>query len=494
MNPRVKTFLILTIITVLLTAGLILALKNLDSAKTPGKPQPPVLTEHKALPDVEITEKLKLLTWYDIDETSPTALLYKAKYWRKEESESVYYNDDDSRDNTCVPPIPNDEYYKELNSKREIFEVTKTHHENRGHKLAQLIMAGDSPDLFPFDEYLYPMGLYHQLFSPTDDLIDLNSPEWEATKPYIDAFKWKGKNYTAITELDNPTVSLLYYRKSVLHEAGLEDPFDLWEKGKWTWDSFMQMCMCFSAPDKKWGIYGYCTGEAAIASTGAGIIVIEDGLLKSNMYDSRIERAMEFLRELAHNGYHIADFGNSPYDNFLDMFKKGDILFWNAGAFLYEETLVIAAENEKWAEDEICIVPFPRDPLTDDYYQRGNHNALMLVNGAKNTNGFKAWTQCAVVAAQDEEMRQRVRAGKMQKHGWTDEQLDVLERIKAFTQVWDFNKGILPYTTTLEKIYFATPTDDLITPVISCGESYAKMREELGYVIEEQISAFNENE
>ncbi|MCL1902913.1 MAG: extracellular solute-binding protein [Oscillospiraceae bacterium] len=426
------------------------------------------LKEHEALPDIEIEKELRILSWYSLDEGSPTAELYKAKYWPSIETEVNEKGD-------------------EVEVDRKIFEILNTSYENRYTRLTSLIMSGDSPDLFLFEERGFPYGVFKDQFSPIDDLIDLNAPEWEPTRDVIDLFQWGGKNYTAITELNNSS-ALLYYRKSVIQEAGLTDPAKLWEQNDWTWDTFRSMCQQFSKPDEKWGIIGYYIDEAAILSTGTGIISIEDGLLKSNMDDSRIERAMDFLHELATKEFRFPYHEKTNYQIQPTQFRSGEVLFWNDGPWRYQETLVKISEAEQWDDDEIGIVPFPRDPKASEFFHRGKQDALMLVAGSENKDGFRAWTQCSIIANFDPEMKKQGREKAKEDYKWTDAHLDTLEKIRDLSPVWDFKNGI---GADISDPVLDSPVENLSKPIIVLGESYTKMRSEYRGVIEARLAEMN---
>ena len=45
---------------------------------------------------------------------------------------------------------------------------------------------------------------------------------------------WGGKVYTPIVDVNPAT--LLWYRKSIIEENGFDDPWELFEKGEWTYD------------------------------------------------------------------------------------------------------------------------------------------------------------------------------------------------------------------------------------------------------------------
>jgi multiple sugar transport system substrate-binding protein len=431
-----------------------------DVAPPPRAPLSESLATHEALPDIEVTQKLTYLTWYDVDENSTTAELYKAKYGVPEPEKG---------DN--------------------IFNVIHTAYEDRLPMLNMLVASGDSPDLFPYCETYFPLGASFAAFAPVDDVIDFSGEEWDATRPLIEQHRLQGRDYTAITELSNST-SLLYYRKSVIEEAGLEDPYELWKKNRWSWGTFTEMCKIFSEPENgKYGIMGYYIDESAITTTGTAMVTLQDGELKSNLDNSRIERAMDFVQNLATNDLRYPYHEISNFQILPTPFRNGDVLFWNDGPWRYEQEIKAIRDFGKWCDTELRIVPFPRDPKATDYFQRARHEALMFVSGSRNQNGFKAWTQCAVVVAQNPVAQVEAREKMKIEHGYTEFQLDVLEEIRELAPVFEFGYGIGHNGKDFNSCTFNAVTK----PVITEGESFYKTREEFRWILDIRIYELNSN-
>jgi multiple sugar transport system substrate-binding protein len=328
------------------------------------------------------------------------------------------------------------------------------------------------------------------MYQPVDDFIDFSRPEWDATRDIMELFEWGGRNYTAITELTNST-AMLFYRNSVAQDAGLRDPYEVWRLGEWTWDVMTDMLEQFSVRDQKWGIMGFLIDEAAILSTGIGMISIEDGILRNNLDDRRIERAMGMLQTIAENDYRFPYHILSDYSLDHTEFRNGNVLFTQDGPWRYQETYTRQRASENWADDEIRIVPFPRDPEAHRHYLRGKQDAMMFVVGSTNRDGFLAWTYSALLAHQDNGMRLQSRERDIANHHWTEHQLNVLEELRSpehFTLVWDFKNGIGPDLGRED----GSPVEDLHKPVIVLGESFAAQREENRPPIEHRINEINE--
>jgi multiple sugar transport system substrate-binding protein len=100
------------------------------------------------------------------------------------------------------------------------------------------------------------------MFVPYDDYIDLDSDLWKDVKAANDAMVWNDKHYMAIVEVTGDQCAIIYNRKT-MDENGLDDPAELFEKGKWDWDAFEDMLSEFvDTSDERYGIDGIMIGRA----------------------------------------------------------------------------------------------------------------------------------------------------------------------------------------------------------------------------------------
>ncbi|MCL1865927.1 MAG: extracellular solute-binding protein [Oscillospiraceae bacterium] len=412
-----------------------------------------------AFPDVEVEKKIRWLSWYDIDEKSPAVEVFKARYGTPN-------------------PHNND----------KVIDYIKVVYENRYEKLASMIMADQSPDIFRFEERFYPWGAFQEFFEPIDGVIDLSGKEWDNTRDVIDKLNWGGKNYVPVTNLV-PSSALLFYRKTVIQENGLDDPYDLFRRGEWTWNALLRMCEVFSDPERdRYGIMGYYIGESAILSTGTPVIGLENGKLVSNIDHMNVERAMGFLKQLADKNYRYPYHENSNFQLSPRDFRYGNVLFWNDGVWTYQDTIQRFATEDGWNDDEVGIVPFPQHSDVDQTYQRGNADAFMLVSGSKNVDGYKAWVQSNVVADNDEYMNRGGQVKMKRDYNYTDFHLDVLEQITSLPTVWEFGDSLDYPHSVIEQ---SSPSKVIMESVITEGLDYTALREEWRKIIEKDLEFIN---
>jgi len=412
------------------------------------------------LPDVEVTKKIRWLSWYAIDETGASTEMFKAKYGVPEP---------DKGDN--------------------VFEYWTVGYENRYVELAKRIQSGDSPDIFQFEDRNFPYSIYANLFQSIDGVIDIDAPEWADTREAIRLFEWGGKNYCAVAELV-PSY-FLWYRKSVVEEAGLEDPYALYKSGKWDWNKFLEMAESFSDPaNDKYVVSGWEPDDSFLCTTGIGLITLENGQLKNNMYDVKIERAMELVAILSTRNYRYPHHELNDWSQNPGEFRSGNILFWDNGQWFYSELLKNYRDRDGWDDDEICLVPYPRDPNSDKYYQKMKQDAYMFVAGSKNQEGFVAWTQCVILTIKEPAVREAAREKRKRDDGWTDAQLDILEEtVRDLFPVFDFKNGIGEDVGGMSA--YELPVQMVTKYVLVHGESYTQMREENRAVIDARIVELN---
>ena len=443
------------------------------------------LAEEKAdaFPDVEVTEKIRWLSWYQMDEKTPGPEVFKNRYG-----------------------TPN------LAKGDNVIERINVSYENRYDVLSNMVAADNSPDMFQFEDRFYPYGVFMKLFDSIDGVIDLSGSEWDATRDAIELFKWGGRNYTPITQLANST-GILFYSKKVMKQYSLDDPYDLWLKNQWTWREFEDMLEQFSdetAPNGgRYGVMGYYIDEATIASTGTPLIGIADGKLQNNMDNGNVERATTFLQTLANKNYRYPYHTINNFNLDKAALRAGRILFWNDGPWVYQETLqqqweadnkakMVEEDGRKFFKpddhdevfNDIGIVPWPRDPNASVHYQRGKQDAMMLVSGAPNLNGYKAWIQSSVIASQDKLMDDFGRGKLYRDHNWTTLQLNTLDKILEMPVVFDFKNGI---GTDIADATMASNVENLTKPVIMDGESYTAMRDAERSIIEKRLVEMNES-
>lgn len=422
--------------------------------------------------DIKVDTKIKWMAWWDIQEASPAVEVFKKLYGTPENKPKGYESVAD--ENVFV-------------------NVKVSSYADRYTSLSKLVQSDDSPDCFPFEICNYPYSVYQNLFQPLDGIIDFTTDDWADYKEAIDKFNWGGKNYCPIMSLV-PT-SFLWYRKSTVEEAGLDDPWELYESGKWTWETFLTMARKFSDPDNgKYVLDGYYPENNFVCTTGTPLIALEGGKLVSHLNDANIEKCLDMLRSFDNTQEQLRyprDIDNNWSPSYPE-WVNGNTLFFEDGTWRYEETWRLYKKKQKWDDDEINFVPFPQMDGSDKYYQSMKQDSIMLVAGSKNIDGYKAWIYANLVASNDPEIQKAGREQSKAEYDWTDTLLDRLDTMKdptAFTGVFDFKNGIGQDIASTDNQ--DNPVEQLTKGPYMTGESYTSFREQYQGQIDARLAELN---
>ena len=366
--------------------------------------------------DIKVDTKVKFLGWYDLN-NSNIADTYKKLFGVPQKNPEGYETDHSGNDT------------------EPFIDVYLSSYVDRYYTLAKLIGSGDSPDAFPAEISRMPCSVgADKLFQPIGDIIDFETDEFAPYSKIQQSLKYVGNDYVPI--FSSTPRSLLWYRSSVVKESGLEDPWELYEKNEWTWSKFLSMCESFSSSEKKkYGVDGYFVEREILSTVGKGLIGIEDDLLTSNADDEKIISAMDYLRQFATSQKKLRypceeENGWSPSDS---EWANGNTLFYQDGLWRYDETWRLYKKKNKWSDDEINFVPFPRCDDEQSYYQGYNcaENTYMLPIGSKNPEGYKALVYSAAYLYNDSSAQTRLREEKKTEYDWNDRLLDRMDKINS---------------------------------------------------------------
>jgi len=256
-------------------------------------------------------------------------------------------------------------------------------------KLQNMIAAGNPPDLVVAESCTNPsIATYVNagLVQPFDPYIDYNAPELSMLKDTYDMGIWNGQHYLA--PYDQRPLYYMIYNPLIFEENGYETPWDLWERGEWTWDAFREYAQNLNVQDESgsWVSFGTAVPAYGVlsSSTGVDYVTMGDGEYKINLLDPAIVRAENFIN-------------NMIYQDDIIKIKAQDAWkgYWNRGmlamqivsswTFTGDADIAKAARNGR-----LGICPLPQDPENCEagvYNTWGQSGGFCLVKGAKNPEG-----------------------------------------------------------------------------------------------------------
>ena len=270
-------------------------------------------------------------------------------------------------------------------------------------KLAQLVTSGDSPDMVRYEWQSFPHGVSNNLYMPLDDYIDFDSETWVDMKDTIETFNYAGKHYYIPYRM-NSGVVLIYNQTALDNEGITTDPFELYQKGEWTWDTWKQLMVEWcNIGDDYYGVMP--TGFVAmpfIVSTGTSLIDV-DGANKqiiNNMKDPNVQRCQDFLAELSKEGL-----VNAEYSNPDSCLTDGKTLFAEFGL-----DWGWSSAQSAMLDQEIKFVPIPRDEKADKYYMNSDTFGYLVPAGAKNVKAALTYMEICRLEEIDPENRASAKA------------------------------------------------------------------------------------
>jgi len=183
---------------------------------------------------------------------------------------------------------------------------------------------------------------------------------------------------------DNPTSigAGMHYNRNLFKDLGLPDPKELYEKGEWNWDKFLEIAKAATKDtnnDGKPDTYGFAAWSVDAmkhfaVSNGVKIADEEAGI--EYLSDPRTVEAAEFLNKLYNVDKVVKVKTGNPMDwNESHTFKDGDVAMftvaeWNLGGLGFD----------------FGIVPIPAGPNGNPQYTYANAaaSAKFIPNGVKD--------------------------------------------------------------------------------------------------------------
>ena len=424
--------------------------------------------------DIDVDTKPILLTWYEFDESTPQVEMFKALYGTPENKPAGY--EDTPDDN--------------------VFAIMNVNYADRYTQLAELISSGQSPDIMPFELSMYPYTIINEHFESIDGLFDFSGSEWELHNELSDQLMWKGKTYVPVISV-NP-YQVLWYRKSVVEDYGLADPYTLYREGKWDWTAFFDMSEQFvKNGENVYAIdgYGAYIGDAFALSTGKSFFSLNNGVYTSNLYDAELENAMDILMKKLNSKENQLRYPSDIVSNWNPdgvAWVKGRTLFFSDSYHRYEEIWQKYIDVFEWDEDEIQFVPFPKADGKETYYQQININSYMLCKGSSNQNAYKAWVYANLLVEND--IDAQYVAEKIDKYNWTVELLDRVREVNDTDNIRPVIsvKGTIQKATSPDVGFYDPIIENLTKKPFFGTSSFTAVRDENSDFIKLWVDKINE--
>lgn len=161
----------------------------------------------------------------------------------------------------------------------------------------------------------------------------------------------------------------LMFNKQMIEDANLEDPRDLYEKGEWTWDKFIEYCQALTQDtngDGTTDVYGY----GGYQNDTFGCLMMSNGTYVAanateNFSSPEVGEVLKLMQDmyLTYNCAYPYD-TEDPSNVMRYLYREGKVAFSPGAAW------IMAANNDyNWdgsaesaLEFDMCFVPWPVGP------------------------------------------------------------------------------------------------------------------------------------
>ena len=237
--------------------------------------------------------------------------------------------------------------------KAEITYIVESEYES---KVATAAIAGNLPDLMDVDGPWVATWAWRGFLRPIGEFFEQETVD-DFVPSIVEQGTWQDKLY-ALGQFESGLG--LYYRKSILEEAGVEAPSKL--ENAWTWPEFMDVCEKVIETGEveravdirwEWAAEWWTYGFSPIVWSNDGSLIGPKGLTAQGYMNSpETIRALEKFQEFIDKGY--ADPEATP-----DQFEQGKAAFAWVGHWMY------SGYEDKFGDDlGITFLPGIKRPVT----------------------------------------------------------------------------------------------------------------------------------
>lgn len=258
-------------------------------------------------------------------------------------------------------------------------------------QLQMMVLSGQGPDIFSIYNgvgiYLRNKGLTRNI----KEYINMNDAAWEDMKSLSEVMLYKGE-LTGVTTSDPLITGGIIYNKTLIKQAGLDDPWDLYEQKKWDITKFLEYVEELTVDqnhDNKPEVFGVSMSPESLfrfaLSSGEDLVKFNaDGTVSNNIRSATFTRWASYARRIEKAGSY-------------------DTESWTAGQRFIQGKVAMMGGQNIWnmfsskdmiqmkKQDKIGWVPQPMDVNAKIYYHSAEQTIRFLPKNSKNPKGAAAY-------------------------------------------------------------------------------------------------------
>ncbi len=256
--------------------------------------------------------------------------------------------------------------------------------------LQTMVLANDAPDLFSIYN---GVGTYLRNKNLTRDIreyINMNDAAWKDMQKYSEPLFYNGV-LTGICVTDPVIGYGIMYNKTLINQAGLEDPFALYEKGQWDILKFLEYVEELTVDqnhDNIPEVYGVSLYYESIfrMATASGmdlVTVNNDGTITNNLRHANFTRWAGYARKIAELG----SYDSEPWTAGTRFYQNKVAMMTSPWSCLYDGEKAI-----EWKKaGKLGWVPSPKDVNSKTHYHLAEATYTFLPKNSKNPEGAAAY-------------------------------------------------------------------------------------------------------
>ncbi len=300
--------------------------------------------------------------------------------------------------------------------------------------LATRKMSNDMPDLLMQCDF--PVAIANGLCQPTEDYIDYSNPRWDNMRNALEANAWNGHYYVCNTaSFSSPDWT--YYNPQFFEANNLKSPMEYYNEGTWDWNAVLEIAKKTTLDTDgdgtidQWGL-GMTNTMDVHTQTGVPLVeILDDGNMKLNLRDPKIEEAANFYSSLGPKGYNVLNRSDEMTNakSIIEGKMALAVIGWWAGM---QEGI-----SDGFANGTLAFVPVPKWPGEETNYVANQMDGLGIGANCENPEGAALFLE--VMAFTNTDAYYEMYAPEVDPNvdeeavalGMSPEQLDVLYRMRA---------------------------------------------------------------
>jgi len=334
--------------------------------------------------------------------------------------------------------------------------------------LQTMVLANDAPDIFSIYNgvgiYLRNKGLTEDI----NDYINMNDAAWKDMKKYSEVMFYKGE-LTGVSISDPLITGGIMYNKTLINQAGLDDPWDVYQNGDWDITTFLDYVEELTLDNDHDGVpevYGVSMAPESIfrmaLSSGEDLVKVNnDGSITNNLRSATFTRWASYARD-------ITDIGSYDTESWTrnQRFVQGKVAMSHCN--IWEQTATAALIAMKKA-GTLGWVPSPKDVGASKYLHCAEITYSFIPKNAANPKGAAAYyyTLRYMGLNPSAEQENIVKNKFLNEYGWTLAEYEFQKNISKNLTPVTFNWAHIPdfsytslwnvftedWSTLVEKVY-----------------------------------------